>query len=52
MFLIIVLCLNYFVKNAVAKEAEFEFLGFVLVMLAAVMAGFRWTMTQILLQVR
>ncbi|XP_051125561.1 probable sugar phosphate/phosphate translocator At1g06470 [Andrographis paniculata] len=34
----------------VAKETEFEFWGFVLVMLAAVMSGFRWTMTQILLQ--
>ncbi|KAL8510768.1 hypothetical protein ACS0TY_017544 [Phlomoides rotata] len=34
----------------VAKETEFELLGFVLVMLAAVMAGFRWAMTQILLQ--
>lgn len=37
--------------NAVAKETEFEFWGFVFVMLAAVMSGFRWTMTQILLQV-
>lgn len=36
---------------AVAKESEFEFWGFVLVMLAAVMSGFRWSMTQILLQV-
>ncbi|KAL7000612.1 hypothetical protein U1Q18_001764 [Sarracenia purpurea var. burkii] len=34
----------------VAKETEFEFWGFVFVMLAAVMSGFRWTMTQILLQ--
>ncbi|XP_077252250.1 putative sugar phosphate/phosphate translocator At1g06470 [Tasmannia lanceolata] len=34
----------------VAKEAEFEFWGFVFVMLAAVMSGFRWSMTQILLQ--
>jgi solute carrier family 35 protein C2 len=36
---------------AVAKETEFEFWGFILVMLAAVMSGFRWSMTQILLQV-
>ncbi|XP_057506333.1 probable sugar phosphate/phosphate translocator At1g06470 [Actinidia eriantha] len=34
----------------VAKETEFELWGFVFVMLAAVMSGFRWTMTQILLQ--
>uniref|UniRef100_A0A7N2MCR8 Sugar phosphate transporter domain-containing protein n=1 Tax=Quercus lobata TaxID=97700 RepID=A0A7N2MCR8_QUELO len=36
---------------AVAKQTEFEFLGFILVMLAVVMSGFRWAMTQILLQV-
>ncbi|CAN0897367.1 Probable sugar phosphate/phosphate translocator At1g06470 [Linum grandiflorum] len=35
----------------VARETEFEFWGFVFVMLAAVMSGFRWSMTQILLQV-
>ncbi|TXG55729.1 hypothetical protein EZV62_020985 [Acer yangbiense] len=35
----------------VAKETDFEFWGFVFVMLAAVMSGFRWCMTQILLQV-
>ncbi|KAL1562809.1 putative sugar phosphate/phosphate translocatorisoform X1 [Salvia divinorum] len=34
----------------VAKETEFDFWGFIFVMLAAVMSGFRWTMTQILLQ--
>ncbi|KAL9855531.1 putative sugar phosphate/phosphate translocator [Arabidopsis thaliana] len=34
----------------VAKETEFEFWGFVFVMLAAVMSGFRWCMTQVLLQ--
>ncbi|CAH9107431.1 unnamed protein product [Cuscuta europaea] len=34
----------------VAKETEFQFWGFILVMLAAFMSGFRWTMTQILLQ--
>lgn len=38
------------VCTAVAKETEFEFWGFIFVMLAAVMSGFRWTMTQILLQ--
>lgn len=36
---------------AVAKETEFDFWGFIFVMLAAVMSGFRWCMTQILLQV-
>ncbi|KAG2324069.1 hypothetical protein Bca52824_006797 [Brassica carinata] len=35
----------------VAKETEFEFWGFVFVMLAAVMSGFRWCMTQVLLQI-
>ncbi|GAA0161295.1 secondary carrier transporter [Lithospermum erythrorhizon] len=35
----------------VARETEFEFWGFIFVMLAAVMSGFRWSMTQILLQV-
>ncbi|KAM7271285.1 hypothetical protein ACFE04_030499 [Oxalis oulophora] len=35
----------------VARDTDFEILGFVLVMLAAVMSGFRWCMTQILLQV-
>ncbi|XP_018731504.2 probable sugar phosphate/phosphate translocator At1g06470 isoform X2 [Eucalyptus grandis] len=34
----------------VAKETAFEFWGFIFVMLAAVMSGFRWCMTQILLQ--
>ncbi|KAK4279001.1 hypothetical protein QN277_016767 [Acacia crassicarpa] len=34
----------------VAKDTEFEIWGFILVMLAAVMSGFRWCMTQILLQ--
>lgn len=34
----------------VAKETEFDFWGFIFVMLAAVMSGFRWCMTQILLQ--
>ncbi|KAH9794207.1 putative sugar phosphate/phosphate translocator [Citrus sinensis] len=39
------------IKLLVAKETEFEFWGFLFVMLAAVMSGFRWCMTQILLQV-
>lgn len=36
---------------SVSKETDFELSGFIIVMLAAVMSGFRWTMTQILLQV-
>jgi solute carrier family 35 protein C2 len=39
------------VRDAVAKETDFELRGFILVMLAAVMSGFRWTVTQLLLQV-
>ncbi|KAH9745828.1 putative sugar phosphate/phosphate translocator [Citrus sinensis] len=39
------------IKLLVAKETEFEFWGFLFVILAAVMSGFRWCMTQILLQV-
>uniref|UniRef100_A0A804NDJ0 Sugar phosphate transporter domain-containing protein n=1 Tax=Zea mays TaxID=4577 RepID=A0A804NDJ0_MAIZE len=35
----------------VAKETEFNLWGFIFIMLAAVMSGFRWSMTQILLQV-
>ncbi|KAL4586403.1 hypothetical protein LXL04_011039 [Taraxacum kok-saghyz] len=34
----------------VARETEFDFWGFIFVMMAAVMSGFRWSMTQILLQ--
>uniref|UniRef100_A0A804NDI8 Sugar phosphate transporter domain-containing protein n=1 Tax=Zea mays TaxID=4577 RepID=A0A804NDI8_MAIZE len=34
----------------VAKETEFNLWGFIFIMLAAVMSGFRWSMTQILLQ--
>ena len=33
-------------------EVEFNFLGFFLVMSAAAMSGVRWTITQVLLQVR
>jgi hypothetical protein len=35
----------------VARETEFNLWGFIFIMLAAVMSGFRWCMTQILLQV-
>lgn len=38
------------VSSSKAGERNFEVLGFVLVILAAIMAGFRWTVTQILLQ--
>ncbi|EEF36488.1 Triose phosphate/phosphate translocator, non-green plastid, chloroplast precursor, putative [Ricinus communis] len=46
----IIMVISVGVLLTVAKETEFEFWGFVLVMLAAVMSGFRWCMTQILLQ--
>ncbi|KAF2302210.1 hypothetical protein GH714_033748 [Hevea brasiliensis] len=46
----IILIISVGILLTVAKETEFEFWGFVLVMLAAVMSGFRWSMTQILLQ--
>ncbi|KAJ7960709.1 Sugar phosphate transporter domain containing protein [Quillaja saponaria] len=46
----IILIISVGVLLTVAKETEFEFWGFVFVMLAAVMSGFRWSMTQILLQ--
>ncbi|KAM3320718.1 putative sugar phosphate/phosphate translocator isoform X1 [Capsicum chacoense] len=46
----IILVISVGILLTVAKETEFEFWGFVFVMLAAVMSGFRWTMTQILLQ--
>lgn len=36
--------------DAVAGETQFNLWGFILVMLASVAAGFRWTLTQILLQ--
>ena len=38
--------------SSVARETAFDFWGFIFVTLAAVMSGFRWSMTQILLQVR
>ncbi|XP_073297171.1 probable sugar phosphate/phosphate translocator At1g06470 [Primulina huaijiensis] len=46
----IIFIISVGVLLTVAKETEFEFWGFIFVMLAAVMSGFRWTMTQILLQ--
>ncbi|XP_072964318.1 probable sugar phosphate/phosphate translocator At1g06470 [Typha angustifolia] len=46
----IILVISVGVLLTVAKETEFEFWGFIFVMLAAVMSGFRWSMTQILLQ--
>lgn len=33
-----------------SEEQQFELLGFILVILAAIMSGFRWTVTQVLLQ--
>ncbi|GAV61056.1 TPT domain-containing protein, partial [Cephalotus follicularis] len=47
----IIIIISVGILLTVAKETEFEFWGFVFVMLAAVMSGFRWSMTQILLQV-
>ncbi|KAK6917941.1 Sugar phosphate transporter domain [Dillenia turbinata] len=47
----IILVISLGILLTVAKETEFEFWGFIFVMLAAVMSGFRWCMTQILLQV-
>ncbi|BAT88958.1 sugar phosphate/phosphate translocator [Vigna angularis] len=46
----IILIISFGILLTVSKETEFDFWGFVLVMLAAVMSGFRWCMTQILLQ--
>ncbi|KAI3457098.1 hypothetical protein Pfo_013761 [Paulownia fortunei] len=46
----IILVISVGILLTVAKETEFEFWGFLFVTLAAVMSGFRWTMTQILLQ--
>ncbi|KAJ6823986.1 putative sugar phosphate/phosphate translocator [Iris pallida] len=46
----IILVISVGVLLTVAKETQFEFWGFLFVMLAAVMSGFRWSMTQILLQ--
>ncbi|XP_010248369.1 PREDICTED: probable sugar phosphate/phosphate translocator At1g06470 isoform X2 [Nelumbo nucifera] len=46
----IILIISIGILLTVAKETEFEFWGFIFVMLADVMSGFRWCMTQILLQ--
>ncbi|KAK7316733.1 hypothetical protein RJT34_00410 [Clitoria ternatea] len=46
----IILIISIGILLTVSKETEFDFWGFILVMLAAVMSGFRWCMTQILLQ--
>lgn len=46
----IIFIISFGVLLTVAKETEFEFWGFAFVMLAAVMSGFRWCMTQLLLQ--
>lgn len=46
----IIVVISLGVMLTVAKETEFELLGFILVLLATVMSGFRWTVTQLLLQ--
>ncbi|XP_068658997.1 probable sugar phosphate/phosphate translocator At1g06470 [Aristolochia californica] len=46
----IIIIISVGVLLTVAREAEFELWGFIFVMLASVMSGFRWSMTQILLQ--
>ncbi|KAJ0977380.1 hypothetical protein J5N97_012854 [Dioscorea zingiberensis] len=46
----IIVIISVGVLLTVARETEFDFWGFIFVMLAAVMSGFRWSMTQILLQ--
>lgn len=46
----IILVISIGILLTVTKETEFEFWGFIFVMMASVMSGFRWTMTQILLQ--
>ncbi|TVU12557.1 hypothetical protein EJB05_46208 [Eragrostis curvula] len=46
----IIIVISTGVLLTVAKETEFDFWGFIFVTLAAVMSGFRWSMTQILLQ--
>ncbi|KAJ8478905.1 hypothetical protein OPV22_022632 [Ensete ventricosum] len=46
----IISIISFGVLLTVAKETQFDFWGFVFVMFAAVMSGFRWSMTQILLQ--
>ncbi|PNT76523.1 hypothetical protein BRADI_1g49160v3 [Brachypodium distachyon] len=46
----IIVVISIGVLLTVAKETDFDFWGFIFVTLAAVMSGFRWSMTQILLQ--
>ncbi|KAM3351362.1 hypothetical protein ACQJBY_023388 [Aegilops geniculata] len=46
----IMLIVSVGVLLTVAKETQFNLWGFIFIMLAAVMSGFRWCMTQILLQ--
>ncbi|TYH42520.1 hypothetical protein E1A91_D11G069000v1 [Gossypium mustelinum] len=46
----IIVVISVGILLTVARDTEFEFWGFIFVMLAAVMSGFRWCMTQILLQ--
>ncbi|XP_042477883.1 probable sugar phosphate/phosphate translocator At1g06470 [Macadamia integrifolia] len=46
----IILIISVGILLTVAKETEFDFWGFIFIMLAAIMSGFRWSMTQILLQ--
>lgn len=46
----IIVVISIGILLTVARDTEFEFWGFIFVMLAAVMSGFRWCMTQILLQ--
>ncbi|MQL75433.1 hypothetical protein Taro_007836 [Colocasia esculenta] len=46
----IIFIISIGVLLTVVKETEFELWGFIFVMLASVMSGFRWSMTQILLQ--
>uniref|UniRef100_A0A0E0L7Z9 Sugar phosphate transporter domain-containing protein n=1 Tax=Oryza punctata TaxID=4537 RepID=A0A0E0L7Z9_ORYPU len=46
----IIVVISTGVLLTVSKETEFDFWGFIFVTLAAVMSGFRWSMTQILLQ--
>ncbi|XP_057859699.2 probable sugar phosphate/phosphate translocator At1g06470 isoform X1 [Cryptomeria japonica] len=46
----IIFVISFGVMLTVAKSTEFNFWGFAFVMMAALMSGFRWTVTQILLQ--
>ncbi|KAJ7562488.1 hypothetical protein O6H91_03G071100 [Diphasiastrum complanatum] len=46
----IIFIISMGVLLAVARETEFKLFGFILIMLAAVMSGFRWVVTQVLLQ--